>query len=140
VPGNRHAGFGKRPEETARLKDRNRASGRLHHRVPHHPSGPHQRPGHHRTPLEHLPPLTRRDGAAPHIAGALTLTAPRTDDPLAGVTAPTPPPTPAAMATQPSHLQQVQADLIAHRDGTDDHTAHTLATNNDYTAYITPHG
>ena len=37
----------------------------------------------------HLPPLTRRDGAAPHIAGALTLTAPRTDDPLAGVTAPT---------------------------------------------------
>ena len=29
VPGNRHAGFGKRSGETARSKDRNRASGRL---------------------------------------------------------------------------------------------------------------
>ena len=33
VPGNRHAGFGKRPEETERSKDRNRAPGRLHQAV-----------------------------------------------------------------------------------------------------------
>ncbi len=88
----------------------------------------------------HLPPLTRRDAAAPDVAGALTLTTPRTDDPLAGVTAPTPPATPTAMAAQPTHLQQVQAELIAHRDGGDDPTAHTLESNHDYAAYITNHG
>jgi len=36
-----------------------------------------------------LPSLTARDAAAPNLGGALTLTAPRADDPLAGVTAPT---------------------------------------------------
>jgi hypothetical protein len=36
--------------------------------------------------------------------------------------------------------QQVQADLIAHRDGTDDHPVHTLATNHDYATYISSHG
>jgi phospholipase C len=53
------------------------------------------------TPLDHtsvlktierrwgLPALTARDAAAPDLGGALTLTAPRTDDPLAGVSAPT---------------------------------------------------
>ena len=35
-----------------------------------------------------LPALTKRDAAAPDLAGVLTLTSPRTDDPLAGVTAP----------------------------------------------------
>ena len=35
-----------------------------------------------------LEPLTRRDAAATDLAGALTLGTPRTDDPLAGVTAP----------------------------------------------------
>ena len=31
MPGNGHAGCGKRPGETDRSKDRNRAPGRLHH-------------------------------------------------------------------------------------------------------------
>ncbi|MBO0837011.1 MAG: phosphoesterase [Actinobacteria bacterium] len=35
-----------------------------------------------------LPALTARDAAAPGLGGALTLTTPRADDPLAGVTAP----------------------------------------------------
>jgi phospholipase C len=77
------------------------------------------------TPLDHtsilatiehrwsVPPLTRRDALAPDIAGALTLSEARTDDPLSGVTAPTAPPTPAAMAAQPSHLQQVHDQLLA---------------------------
>ncbi|MCK7622302.1 phosphoesterase [Streptomyces sp. RS10V-4] len=53
------------------------------------------------TPLDHtsllktveqrwgLAPLTRRDAAAPGLGDVLTLDRPRTDDPLAGVTAPT---------------------------------------------------
>jgi phospholipase C len=36
-----------------------------------------------------LPALTARDAAAPHLGGVLTLAVPRTDDPLAGVSAPT---------------------------------------------------
>ncbi len=36
-----------------------------------------------------LPALTARDAAAPGLGGVLTLTTPRTDDPLAGVSAPT---------------------------------------------------
>ncbi|MFK0106631.1 alkaline phosphatase family protein [Streptomyces sp. NPDC091217] len=76
------------------------------------------------TPLDHtsvlrtvqqrwnLPPLTARDAAAPGIGTVLTRTTPRTDDPLAGVTAPT------STGTNPagheiSHLEQVQADLVA---------------------------
>jgi phospholipase C len=54
------------------------------------------------TPLDHtsilatiehrwsIPPLTKRDGAAPDVGAALSLTTPRTDDPLANVTAPSP--------------------------------------------------
>jgi phospholipase C len=75
------------------------------------------------TPLDHtsilatvehrwsLPALTRRDAAAPDVGAALTLSTPRTDDPLAGVTAPTPPPQPAAMAAEVSHLERVWTDL-----------------------------
>ncbi|MGK4584826.1 alkaline phosphatase family protein [Kitasatospora sp. HPMI-4] len=76
------------------------------------------------TPLDHtsilrtlerrwsLPALTARDGAAGDVGAALTLPAPRTDDVLADVTAPT------AAAHNPaagevSHLQQVYADLVA---------------------------
>jgi phospholipase C len=36
-----------------------------------------------------LPPLTARDSAAPDLGSVLTLTAPRTDDPIAGAVAPT---------------------------------------------------
>ncbi|MBV6699372.1 alkaline phosphatase family protein [Kitasatospora aureofaciens] len=76
------------------------------------------------TPLDHtsvlrtvqrrwnLPCLTARDKAAPDVGAVLGLTAPRTDDPLAGVTVPTATgPNPAAGET--SHLEQVHADLVA---------------------------
>ena len=59
-----------------------------------------------------LPSLTARDAAAPDLGGALTLTAPRTDDPLAGVTAPTSAGANPA-AGQVSHLQQLHAQQIA---------------------------
>ncbi len=59
-----------------------------------------------------LPPLTQRDAVAPSVADVLSLTTPRTDDVLAGVTVPT---TGAAgpSAGLPSHLQEVQAELIS---------------------------
>jgi phospholipase C len=60
-----------------------------------------------------LPSLTARDAAAPGFGGVLTLAAPRTDDPLAGVTVPTAGPGPAA--GQSSHLQRVQAELVSRR-------------------------
>jgi phospholipase C len=66
--------------------------------------------------IEHrwnLQALTRRDAAAPDVGGALSLTVPRIDDPLAGVQAPSPPPTPRALAEQPSHLQQLHDELLA---------------------------
>jgi phospholipase C len=59
-----------------------------------------------------LPALTARDAAAPDLGGVLTLTTPRTDDPLAGVTAPTS--TGASPAAgEVSHLQQLHAQMIA---------------------------
>jgi phospholipase C len=60
-----------------------------------------------------LPPLTQRDAVAPSIADVLTLTTPRTDDVLAGVTVPTAGAGPSAGL--PSHLQEVQAELISRR-------------------------
>jgi phospholipase C len=59
-----------------------------------------------------LPALTARDAAAPDVGGVLTLTTPRTDDPLAGVTAPVSTGANPA-AGQVSHLQQVQAELVS---------------------------
>jgi phospholipase C len=76
------------------------------------------------TPLDHtsilktietrwgLPSLTARDAAAPDVGGALTLDAPRADDPLAGVVVPTSP-TPTPALGTPSHLQEVQAELVS---------------------------
>jgi phospholipase C len=59
-----------------------------------------------------LPALTERDAKAPHVGDVLTLTTPRTDDPLQGVTVPTA--ARADAATLPiSHLQQVHAELVA---------------------------
>ena len=75
------------------------------------------------TPLDHtailktvetrwgLAPLTARDAAAVDLGAVLSLTAARTDDPLAGVTVPvsgglTP------SAGKPSHLQIVQTELL----------------------------
>jgi phospholipase C len=76
------------------------------------------------TPLDHtsilatiehrwsLPALTRRDAAAPDVSGALTLTTPRTDDPMAGVVAPAATPIPPELAAQPSHLEQIHQALL----------------------------
>jgi phospholipase C len=77
------------------------------------------------TPLDHtsilatvehrfsLPPLTRRDAAAVDVGAALTLSDPRTDDPLAGVSAPPAPPTPTELARQSAHLDEIRTELEA---------------------------
>jgi phospholipase C len=87
-----------------------------------------------------LPALTARDAAANDVGDVLTLTQPRTDDPLQGVTVP--------VATganpdkdKPSHLQQVHAELVSQLPVPDDkggvhHTMPHLTTNSDYKAYI----
>jgi phospholipase C len=59
-----------------------------------------------------LPSLTARDSAAPEIGSVLTLVAPRTDDPLAGVQVPQSGVT-APNADEVSHLQQIHAELVA---------------------------
>jgi phospholipase C len=69
-----------------------------------------------------LPALTARDAAAPSVASVLTLAAPRSDDVLAGITVP------AALAATPSaglpsHLQEVQADLISRQYPAGQHPA-----------------
>jgi phospholipase C len=59
-----------------------------------------------------LPSLTARDAAAPSLAEVLTLTTPRTDDPLAGVSAPrSSGQNPAA--GEVSHLQRLQAQQVS---------------------------
>lgn len=87
-----------------------------------------------------LPALTARDAAASGVGDVLTLSAPRTDDPLQGVTVPV------AIGQnpdedRPSHLQQVQAELVAQlpvpdEQGRTHHTMPELKTNADYQAYI----
>jgi phospholipase C len=76
------------------------------------------------TPLDHtsvlktvetrwgLPALTARDGAAPDLGDVLTLAVPRTDDPLAGVTAPVSSGSNPA-AGEVSHLVSLQAQLTS---------------------------
>jgi phospholipase C len=104
------------------------------------------------TPLDHtsilktletrwaLPPLTARDAAAPGIGDVLTLANARTDDPIAGVTVPqssgaNP------VATLPSHLQKVHAELVSQlpvpdAKGGTYHQMPTLNTNAEYAGYI----
>ena len=90
-----------------------------------------------------LPALTARDLAAPSFAGVLTLTAPRTDDVLAGLTVPVSA-SQGPSANAPSHLQEVQADLISRRFPAGQHDdANALAgrgTNTAYASYIRSHG
>ena len=69
-----------------------------------------------------LPSLTARDAAAPSLADVLTLAAPRADDVLAGVTVPVAAGTTPAAGT-PSHLQEVQADLISRQYAAGQHDA-----------------
>lgn len=86
-----------------------------------------------------LPALTARDAAASDIGNVLTLTQPRTDDPLQGVTVP------AAIgkypdADKPSHLQEVYAELAAQlpvpEQGGTHHAMPRLVTSSDYDNYI----
>jgi phospholipase C len=87
-----------------------------------------------------LPNLTARDAAAPDLGAVLTLSTPRTDDPLLGVTVPQASGTTPA-ASQPSHLQQVHAQLVAQlpvkdQNGLVRHEMPELKTNADYKAFI----
>ena len=82
-----------------------------------------------------LPSLTARDAAAPSLGGVLTLTTPRTDDVLAGVTVPTPAGA-SPSAALPSHLQEVQADLISRQYPAGQHpAADALASEDSGAAY-----
>ena len=104
------------------------------------------------TPLDHtsilktvetrwgLPALTARDAAAPDVGDVLTLTAPRSDDPLAGVVVPTSTGTHPA-ADKPSHLQEVHAELVSRLPVPDvkggmHHQMPALRTNAEYAHYI----
>jgi phospholipase C len=87
-----------------------------------------------------LPALTARDAAAGDVGAVLTLTTPRTDDPLLGVVVPVAT-GPQPDEEQPSHLQQVQAELVSRLPVPDEkggthHLMPTLRTSSEYQAYI----
>ena len=105
------------------------------------------------TPLDHtsvlktietrwgLPALTARDAAAPDVGDVLSLAAPRTDDPLAGVTAPVSSGANPA-AAEVSHIQVVNAQLTSQLPVplSQLHSAPLLATQQtpaDYDHYVT---
>ena len=104
------------------------------------------------TPLDHtsilktvekrwgVPSLTARDAAAPDVGAVLTLTSPRSDNPLVGVSVPS-----SGMTNPdgevPSHLQQVHAELVAQLPVTDaqggtHHQMPAMKTGADYDHYI----
>lgn len=78
------------------------------------------------TPLDHtsilstletcfnLPPLTERDKAAPDITNVQTLSAPRKDDPMTGVVAPTANPT-VKIEPHASQIQKMHAGALAEK-------------------------
>jgi phospholipase C len=87
-----------------------------------------------------LPNLTARDAAAPDVSAVLSLSSPRADDPLAGVTVPTAS-SQALDTTVPSHLEQVHAELVSELPVPDatghvHHTMPPLMTSSDYKSYI----
>ncbi len=87
-----------------------------------------------------VPALTARDAAAPDVGAALSLTTPRTDDPLAGVTAPTSKGKNPA-AGEISHLQAVYAELVSRlpvpdANGNTQHAMPVLKTEADADRYI----
>jgi phospholipase C len=86
-----------------------------------------------------LPSLTDRDAAAPSLAGVLNLTTARDDDALAGVTVPAPAGA-GPSAALPSHLQEVQADLISRQYPAGQHPAADALAGQDsgaaYSHYI----
>ncbi|QNK02110.1 alkaline phosphatase family protein [Dyella telluris] len=84
--------------------------------------------------------LTARDAAAPDVGDALTLATPRTDDPLAGVMPPTSKGKNPA-AGEPSHLQQVYAELVSRlpvpdAQGNTGHVMPVLKTEAEVDRYI----
>ena len=87
-----------------------------------------------------LASLTSRDAAAEHVGAVLTLTSPRTDDPLDGVVAPTTSAQdPASMPI--SHLEQVHAELVSRLPltgghGGSYHAMPDLKTSADAKSYI----
>jgi phospholipase C len=88
----------------------------------------------------HLDALTARDAAAQDVGAVLTLATARTDDPLQGIRVPAAT-LPAKVATLPSHLQEVHADLasrlpIPDRTGGTHHELPPLRTNKEYRRYI----
>jgi phospholipase C len=105
------------------------------------------------TPLDHtsvlktietrwgLPALTARDAAAPDVGDVLSLAVPRTDDPLAGVTAPVSSGANPA-AAEVSHIQMVNAQLTSQLPVplSELHSAPLLETQQtpaDYDHYVT---
>jgi phospholipase C len=87
-----------------------------------------------------LKALTARDAAAQDIGAVLTLATARTDDPLQGVVVPTAK-MPASIASRPSHLQEIQAQLasqlpVPDRTGRAHHALPRLRSNKDYRGYI----
>jgi phospholipase C len=89
-----------------------------------------------------LPPLTARDAAAQDVGDVLSLTTARTDDVLSGVTVPSVT-SAGPSAGEPSHLQEVQAELISRRypAGQSDipGAAHSQASEADLAGYIHSH-
>ena len=87
-----------------------------------------------------LNPLTARDAAAPDVGDVLTLDTARTDDPLKGVKVPQASGKDPAKG-EPSHLQQVHAELVTQLPVQDKHGRRIppmaeLRTSADYKAYI----
>jgi phospholipase C len=87
-----------------------------------------------------LEALTARDAAAQDIGAVLTLATARTDDPLLGVVVPTAK-LPASIASRPSHLQEIHAQLasqlpVPDRAGRAHPELPRLRTNKDYRGYI----
>ncbi|HEX7660601.1 MAG TPA: alkaline phosphatase family protein [Pseudonocardiaceae bacterium] len=101
------------------------------------------------TPLDHtsilrtlekrwdLPTLTARDAAAEDVGAVLTLSKPRTDDPLAGVTVPKSSGVNPS-AGRPSHLQEVLAELLSRQDPAGVEQP-ALNTEDEYNAYLRAH-
>jgi phospholipase C len=90
--------------------------------------------------LWNMPPLTARDAAASDLSAVFTLAAPRTDDPLEGVSVPKSG-TSYPGGDAPSHLQIIHAELVSQLPVTDEQ-GHThaamppLKTSEDCANYI----
>ncbi|GLQ95063.1 alkaline phosphatase family protein [Dyella acidisoli] len=87
-----------------------------------------------------LSALTARDAAAPDVSAVLSLSTPRTDDPLTGVAVPASKGTNPS-ANKPSHLQEVYADLVSSlpvpdAEGDTHRLPPRLETDYDYDRYI----